>query len=238
MTTWGSLRDVYGSAEQVPILLALAEASGSSNSDVWDDLWGRLCHQGTVASASYAALPALAAMSARHEAAGSVPAMHLAADIIASTDGPEPPAVIRQRYESAVSGLRAIAEENLSHARDDTEFVYGLQALMAFENGGVWQRNLHFIADDEAEFGCPACAEDLLLNLDTPPFRVRSFADASLAPTAAGPVEPPTQTPEGRLLTLARGEGRADVAERLLTLFGRATCPRCQITFDIATALA
>ena len=238
MTAWGSLRDVYGSAEQVPSLLAAAEASGAQNSGVWDELWGRLCHQGTVAEASYAALPVLAAMSERHEAAGYVPAVHLAACIIASTDGPEPSAAIRQRYEDAVSGLRAVAERNLRHAADDTDFVYGLQALMAFENGGVWQRNLHFLANGEAEFACPSCAEQLLLDLDARPFAVRSFVDASLEPTAVAPADTPPQACERRMLALAHDEGRPEVAKGLKVLFGTATCPNCGTTFPIATALA
>ena len=71
MTEWASLRDAYGSAELVPALLAAAEEAGTDEGDRRDDLWSRLCHQGTVYSASYAALPALAEMSQRRPPAGT-----------------------------------------------------------------------------------------------------------------------------------------------------------------------
>jgi hypothetical protein len=41
-----------------------------------------------------------------------------------------------------VSALGDLAERNLADAGDDVELANGLQALMAFEDGGVWQRNL------------------------------------------------------------------------------------------------
>ena len=47
-----------------------------------------LCRQGTVYSASYVALPALAAMEAQHPPAGYVASLHLATAVVASNDGP------------------------------------------------------------------------------------------------------------------------------------------------------
>jgi hypothetical protein len=234
VTEWASLRDAYGSAEHVPVLLAAAAAAGTyEDDDSWDDLWGRLCHQGTVYSASYAALPALAQMSLRHEPGGYIAALHLAAAIIASNDGPEDRALVRRRYEHELADLRAVAARNLQHAKGDTVFVYGLQVLMAFEDGGVWQRNLHYLANGEAELDCPSCDEHLLLELDGPDFEVASFADASLAPTAVTPVEPCAATIEGRLLALTQAHHRPAVAAKLPYLFGDATCPRCQASFRV-----
>lgn len=59
---WASLRCAYGTAERVPELLRRAEAAGPDFGDEWDDLWSYICHQGTVYSASYAAVPTLTAM--------------------------------------------------------------------------------------------------------------------------------------------------------------------------------
>jgi hypothetical protein len=123
MTDWATLRDVYGPAERVPVLLEEAAAAGSRWNAVWDELWSLLCHQGTVASASYAALPALTKLSNQRQPAGYVPALQLAACIVASTDGPEPPAAVRGRYESELATLRRVAARNLDVAEDDTEFV-------------------------------------------------------------------------------------------------------------------
>src|SRR5262249_15331167 len=130
MTDWASLDDADGSAEDVPALLAAADTADADADGPWGELWSRLCNQGTVFSASYAALPALARRSRRQAPSGHVHALHLAAAIIASKDGPEDPAAVRRRHADALAELRAVAEANLPHARDDTEFAYGLQALM------------------------------------------------------------------------------------------------------------
>jgi hypothetical protein len=238
MTQWASLRDAYGSAEQVPALLARAATAGTDADELWGELWGRLCHQGTVYSASYAALPALAQMSAQRDPTGYLAAMHLAADIVASNDGPEDAAVVRRRYEQEVADLRAVATRNLQHTKDDTEFVYGLQALMAFEDGGLWQRNLHHLADGEASLACPSCGEDLLMNLDSTEPRVASFADASLASTTVTPHKPSAHTIEGRLLALAQTNDRTAISAQLPYLFGDSTCPDCHAPFEIPPAFA
>jgi hypothetical protein len=236
MTEWASLRDAYGSAEEVPVLLTAAAAAGMQVGDCWDDLWSHLCHQGTVYSASYAALPALAEMSLRHKRSGYVAALHLAASIIAANDGPEDPALVRQRYEQELTDLRALAAANLQYAKDDIEFVYGLEVLMAFEDGGVWQRNLSCLANGEAEIDCPSCDEHLLVDLDGSDFQVASFTDASLASTAITPTEPSATTIEGRLLALANN--RPALSAKLPYLFGDTICPRCHAPFQISQTFA
>lgn len=237
MTEWAALQDAYGSAEQIPALLERAASSGTDQDELWDELWGRLCHQGTVYSASYAALPELAQLSAQHDPSGYVAALQLAAAIIASSDEPEDPVVVRRRYDHALAELRTPAARNLQHARDDTEFVYGLQALMAFEDGGPWQRNLDHLADGEAPLECPSCSEFLLLNLDNPQPQIASYSDASLAPTAVTPLEPPASTVEGRLLALTRTNDRTAIAAKLPYLFANATCPNCHASFEIPQAI-
>jgi hypothetical protein len=109
---------------------------------------------------------------------------------------------------------------------------------MAFENGGVWQRDLEWLANGEAELDCPSCGEHLLVDLDGPDFQVASFTDASLAPTAVTPIEPPTATIEGRLLALAHGNDRPAVAAKLPYLFGDVTCPRCHASFPVSRTFA
>ncbi|WP_203912250.1 hypothetical protein [Rhizocola hellebori] len=216
----------------------MAEAErAADDGDPWNELWRRLCHQGTVYSASYAALPALAEMSRRRAPSGYVPALHLAAAILASNDGAEDAAAARRRYETEVADLRTMASVNLQHAKDDTEFVYGLQALMAFEDGGVWQRNLDRLTDGELEFDCPSCGEHLLINLNDSEVTAESFSDGSLAATAVTPVEAPAATVEGRLLALARASDWPEVTRKLPYVFGTVACPRCHASFAIPKAL-
>jgi len=144
----------------------------------------------------------------------------------------------RGRYEDEIATLHTVAARNLQHAVDDTEFVHGLQALMAFENGGSWQRNLCHLASGELELECPSCAEHLLLSLAGPEFTLESFADGSLPASKVTPVQPRATTVEGRILALAHAGDRPAVADRLPYLFGGSACPRCRVWFEIPSALA
>jgi hypothetical protein len=177
MTEWATLRHAYGSAEDIPALLVAAEDSGVESGPAWDDVWSRLCHQGTVYTASYAALPVLADMAERHAPAGNIAALHLAAAIIASIDRPADSALMRHEHADALRRLHDLAYRNLPLAEGDTEFVYGLQALMAFEDGGVWQRHLNHVADGELPFECANCGDFLILNLDGAEYTLASCTD-------------------------------------------------------------
>ena len=128
VTDWATLEHAYGNAQDVPALLTAADHASDEVGVEWDELWSRLCHQGTVYSASYAALPVLATIAGRHAPSGYVAALHLAAAIIASEDGPQRAADVRRDHADDLAQLRDLAETNLALARDDTEFIYGLQA--------------------------------------------------------------------------------------------------------------
>src|SRR5690349_6630978 len=84
MTDWSKLRDAYGPADDIPALLdrLVPAAEGA----VWSDLWSRLCHQGTVYSASFAALPALARAARSWPPDRREAALALAGAIVASND--------------------------------------------------------------------------------------------------------------------------------------------------------
>ena len=63
MTDWSQLKHAYGTAEDIP---ALFERLGREpNDEAWRDLWSRLCHQGSVYSASFASLPLLAELGGK-----------------------------------------------------------------------------------------------------------------------------------------------------------------------------
>ncbi len=44
---------------------------------------------------------------------------------------------MRREHADDLAQLRDLAETNLAIARDDTEFLYGLHALVSFEDCGV-----------------------------------------------------------------------------------------------------
>lgn len=225
MTDWARLHDAYGTAEAVPALLAEAATATAVDDEIWSELWSRLCHQGTVYSASYAALPYLAQLIAARAPVGYVAPLHLAAAIVGSDDGPESSAAVRQRHAEHLPDLRAAAIANLAHAANDIEFVYGLQAVVAFESGGGWQHKLECLTDGEVDLQCPRCDNELLVEI--PGDQVVPVISGYLAP---GPVE-------DRLHTLALKHRRWQVAYELRFLFGTTTCPNCAAIFQIPTGM-
>src|SRR5512134_3850844 len=97
MTDWSSLRDAYGDASKVPDLLN--RLSLNPEDSVWDELWSRICHQGTVYSASFATLPHLL------QWAQTVPAVQRA--MVLALAG----AIIASQHIASGTDIRAVAVE-------------------------------------------------------------------------------------------------------------------------------
>lgn len=233
---WASLRCAYGSAERVPELLRRAEEAGPDFGDAWDDLWSYICHQGTVYTASYAAVPALTAMCLRQEPRGYLVPLHLVGSILASNDGPEGAELIRDQYAAEVGQLRVLAERCIELANDDVEFIYALETLAVFEGRGVWSRNLSYVTNGEVPLDCIDCGENLLVHIEELPATVTCW-DASREHTTVKPAEQ-VGSIEARLISLAVANNRPGVAAKLPYMFGRAICPKCGIEFPISNAFA
>ncbi|TDD29763.1 hypothetical protein E1218_03075 [Kribbella turkmenica] len=235
MTSWTSLRDAYGTAGPVEALLRRGDTQDRT---IWDELWSRLCHQGTVYSASYAALPRLADLAARQDPSGFVEPLFLATCIVASTDGPEEPAAVRTRYADTIRTLREVAEGLVPLAADDTDFIYRAQAVLATESGSVWATRLDALADQELEFACPGCDEQLVIGFETSAAHVKQFGDGSVGQTTVAPCDPGQLTgSEARAYDLATTHRRPQVAKQLLDLFGIFQCPVCHSTGRTSAAL-
>ncbi|MEZ5095037.1 MAG: hypothetical protein R2731_02265 [Nocardioides sp.] len=235
VTDWRGLQDAYGSAELVGGLLERADTDERA---VWDELWSRLCHQGTFYTASYAALPRLAELATRRDPAGFVEPLFLATSIITSTDGPEAVADVRARYTETINVLHEVAERLVSLAGDDTDFVYRVQALLATEGTSPWASRLDSLADQELELACSNCGEQLLISLESSPSLVRQFDDAAVGTTSMVPADPSALTvSEARAYELAVTHGRPQVAEQMLEMFGVFECPNCRSRERAASAL-
>lgn len=59
---WSKLEDAYGSAAEVPKLLEELLENNNDKDNCWNYIWSRLCHQGTVYSATFAAFPYLVSL--------------------------------------------------------------------------------------------------------------------------------------------------------------------------------
>lgn len=234
MTEWSSLHHAYGTAENLPALLATAESS-----DDWDDAYSHLVHQGTVYSASYAALPLLTEMALRHPPAGYVAPLDLAAAILSSEDPPtrQAPSSARSVHSAQIRALHSLVQERLEDAESSSEFTYLLQSLMAFEGVDPWQRSLSWLADEEAMLDCPFCEAALLLDLSSTSGTLASFHEPALH-AEVKPAEPAPESVEHRLLALARRHGWSSLEARMRVLFGDAQCPRYRTRLHIPAAIA
>lgn len=238
MTDWSGVRDIYGSAAGIPALLAEAASVVDWGAPVWDELWSRLCHQGSLARASYEALPTLARIASARGAVAVDPALFLFAAIVASNDGPLDRAEVRRLHAAHLDRSRPVAEHKLSLVRERVDVLYALGVVAALDGSG-WQRGLEGLADEEIELDCRFCGDHLYIRpaggqlvMTTDPDR--NEAGESVQPADAARLGPA----ETRLVSLCRAHGHAELETELLQLFGHMRCLHCDAEFTLVEALA
>ncbi|MBB1248504.1 hypothetical protein H2O14_06780 [Rhizobium sp. G21] len=109
---WKELQHAYGDAGDIPDLLRALAVSTGQNADFqrepWFDLWSRLCHQGDVYVASYAAVPHIVHIAKETEGPidFSFFAFPAAVEIARRTGpGPDIPAADVDAYHRAIAQL-------------------------------------------------------------------------------------------------------------------------------------
>ncbi|MFJ8433163.1 hypothetical protein ACIQ9P_17875 [Kitasatospora sp. NPDC094019] len=238
MTDWSRLSHAYGSAEDIPALLDLIEAEPSA--ERWSELWSALCHQGSVYSASFAALPRLTAIAVA--AAGTeqrLNAVQLAAAIVVGAEQADEAGDVLAKNAQDIAVLLRMTNEHLRTTSDRTDYIYLLEALLAFEGVPVWGENLAWgLVNGEYQISCPDCETDLFIAIgDDGCFATSGdyalHEDVEKAPLR--PAEPGDLHGIGRRLhTLALGDGRTEVATALTYVFGGAHCVDCGADFAVA----
>ncbi|MET7669697.1 hypothetical protein [Micromonospora luteifusca] len=198
---------------------ALDAAADDPASPAWDFIWQESCHQGTCDPASAVLLPWLARTCANFSSQDRERAVVLAGFIAVDADDKS-----RGLYAEDIATLRAQTLECLaSGASSDTTFVYLQQAILGFDGDEVWGKELDRINDGEVDVQCPACDEDLLIDLQTDGSSIEPGLSSQLAT---------------RLHAEALRLGHESVATTLTYLFGRVSCPECGATFNLADEVA
>ncbi|MFF3559957.1 hypothetical protein ACFYXS_07975 [Streptomyces sp. NPDC002574] len=243
MTDWSRLHHAYGTAEDIPDLLATV--SPDVQHPGWNELWSRLCHQGTVYSASYAALPALTRLARQWSATDRRMALVLAGAIVASTDQPYGDEDPRVTHASEMAELMELTDEAL---RDpglvdaSTDYVHVLAALLSFEGVDVWGELLDGLNDEEYEVVCPACESENFIvfgehgyfsTTDTMYMRQTAGRRLPLQPLAPSSLDGVAH----RLHSRAIADGHPDVAHKLTYVFGSARCAHCDAVFSVEEAI-
>jgi hypothetical protein len=255
MVDWTNLRHAYGAAGDVPALLDSLTPDPAD--EVWGELWSRICHQGSVYSASFAALPALADAAARWQPKQRVQPLALAGCILASEDcrdegGRNLVEVFFQENRPVVRRFQELCQESLAQpGLPEGDFIYLLQAARTFDRDEFWGRKLDQFAGGEFSGICPRCGADLYLVIGKYGYfattedwvsrgnnsgKLQPRTDVKLAPIeqARGALPPTGQWMYDRCIAA----DQAALAECIKYVFGTSTCTTCSENFALQEAIA
>jgi hypothetical protein len=153
---WVELKHAYGPAGDVPGLLRRLESEGA-DSEVWTEVWSALCHQYSVYTATYAAVPHVVAIAKAMPPARRL--MHLCfvgtVAACAHLPGAHPiPGDLRPAYEEALRTVTALILESLAGHWDEAD----LRHLMASLAGVKGHPALGFVLGGiDCSIECPEC---------------------------------------------------------------------------------
>lgn len=242
MTDWSRLSHAYGSAEDIPALLD--QIASDPASERWTDLWSALCHQGSVYSASFAALPWLVRVASTDDRDQAVSALTLAGAIVAGADQPHGAGDVRVKHAAEMATLLSLTNERLRTAADSSEYVHLLEAVLSFEGVVGWSEDLAWgITNEEYEVSCPDCAAGLFIVLGERGFFSTSgdyaLSDDHVEMKPLRPTDPARLAGIGRRLhDVALADGQQEVARVLTYVFGDATCPDCEEDFSVSAQIS
>ena len=138
---WAALKHAYGSAENIPAMLARAETdnrAGHISGSTWFDLWSALCHQGDSYTASYAAIPHLVRLAELPAYEHQYDPLLLAASIELSRmegHGQEIPTNLLMPYRAAIKKGLEVASRALENPDLDADSRQAYRGCVAAFQG-------------------------------------------------------------------------------------------------------
>jgi hypothetical protein len=236
---WNTLRDAYGSAADIPALID--DWTQAPSQKLMDKLWSRLCHQGTVYSASFAAIPLLVRACPTLQPKDRRSALLLISAILASSDrfGDAKPDPATAELTPA---LRQMIDTSMGDADIDVgEFPYLLQAAAAFYGDTFWGSCLGLLADEEFPGRCPKCDGEIFLAIGQSGYfasaedytRNLSAHRVPIAPASEGSMP----TSGAWLHKQAAQHAQAETANGVAHVFGTTSCPTCNAAISVAAAI-
>lgn len=242
-TDWKSLSHAYGEASDIPVLINQLSADCADPSHpLWEKLWSRLCHQGTVYSASYAALPLLLERTESIAPEERIMPLVLMGAIVASEDlhgiDRKPLDIVNRTSADA----RHLTDECLkAGGHDITEIAYLLQAATIFDGDMFWGQRLDCLIAGEFTGRCPSCSHELHLVVGKYGFFVTLEVGGTDYPQSVRvPIAPVEAELSGRAAWLhetAVQHNHSEFALWIRHLFGTTTCPTCGQALEVARAV-
>ncbi len=240
---WNDLPHAYGQASDIPALLRRLADIPDDTEEVWYELWGSLCHQGTPYPASYAALPHVIAIAAPLPPKARMEHLRFAGMVAAAAD--EVPAALDADYRSALARASLMVEQGLKAKLSVDDAACLLWVGVAFR--GLQDAALAlepFVDEGTLQIRCPAdlCGVGLWLDHEDEGWAPLVMEDDS----GDGPsteIEPPAQlvleqdwtaqAVPANMAALAKQYGYPTVATKLELLMGTALCPKCREPFPL-----
>lgn len=245
---WSDLHHAYGPASSIPALLLRLRVN--PDTDTWDEIWSHLCHQGTVYTATYAAVPHIAAILQDANTRAKLDLVRFLGAVAGSIDRSPIPDFLDADYVASIRTAAQTAKDLLDNRQwDQTEFIYLLESVAALHGCTGPGRLLHHLADGELQTYCPECKQFLVASVRSSGFFICA-ADQYCKPTshetevrpcdlnpARGGSEPDSASNLSWLVASAIQADQAEVAFWLSCLYGLARCPQCSVTFDLMASI-
>jgi hypothetical protein len=236
---WSELHHAYGAADDVPELLE--QLGGGNLEDVMGDLYSTICHQGTVYTASYAAVPHLAKIAgATQDPEQRAEILTLLGSIVAGADGSQIPADLRDDYEACLPVATKLALKTLEEPIEPSAAVYLLEVAAALAGRPLPQGALVGFVDEEFTIECARCKRELFLGPTKDGLSTAAEDPVTEPNTPRTPIVPGPELEHAethRWLLRVGGVAMSLIGARLPSLFGAGTCPVCGASFSVMERL-
>jgi hypothetical protein len=237
MIDWSHLRHAYGEASDLAELLA--GLSPDCSFEQWNELWSRVCHQGTVYSASFHVLPILLSYAQSWASHQRLKPLSLAGAIVASDDrlGVDPNEV--KAFEPTIEALHRLALDTLAANDFPGEKLLELfWTIYDLERDSLWGYILDgLVVSGEILGQCTSCGVELYLVIGEEGF-FNSADEWATQPNAKRipilPAEPQSLSGRGEwLYQQALQREQTQAAFWICHLFGTTHCSRCTSSLHV-----
>jgi hypothetical protein len=228
---WHELDHAYGPADNVPALLLALERG---EQELWDELVPSLCHQGSVYTASYAAVPHIVRIGAEESLGDQIMFWCFVGAVADSRDAAPLPDDLRAAYEEALVRAEELTLACIVPGLDEATGLELLIALAGMRRLPAITEALRCLRDETISTTCPRCGSNMRVSTADVPFVVEEDEMVLALGTSGEMTAPRPPHPElHRLARLARSAGLVDLEHRVDALAKGARCPACQLEFSL-----
>lgn len=244
---WSQLEHCCGSAKAVPKLLSQLE---SDDPCALSELWDMLCHQYSVYSATFAAIPHVVRIAPELSTELRDQCLMFVGSVAIWAEPYDLAGIDSDVLDAYHQALKTAAQLSVEVAKDSEHdyitFIYVLRAVAALRGCVGPGKRLSGLIDEEFIALCPNCDRELYVWPSEDGMTAAAEDPVTHPATLRTPVVPrvgdlPKWDEESFncnnsfvwLCHLAQRAGHTKVVTQLRSLYGRAECPACNTRFDL-----